>query len=168
MAFGTGHHATTRGCLLALDWLDRRQLVSQSTADIGCGTGVLAMAARRLWGRYVIASDIDAVAVATARANMHANRIGGTVPVVRAAGFRAPALRQAAPFDLIFANILARPLCALAPAMAAHTRPGSAVILSGILDRQATRVTQVYAGHGFARIKTVPLDGWTTLLLRRV
>ncbi len=167
MAFGTGHHATTRGCLLALDWLVQRALVSAKTADIGCGTGVLAMAARRIWGQRVIASDIDPVAVATARANMRANHIGAAVPVVCAAGFRAPEIAAAAPFDLIFANILARPLCGLAPDMTRHTRPGSVVILSGILARQANRVEGVYAGHGFQRLKRIPLDGWVTLMLRR-
>ncbi|MEM9230007.1 MAG: 50S ribosomal protein L11 methyltransferase [Pseudomonadota bacterium] len=167
MAFGTGHHATTLGCLRALDWLVSRDLVSGNTADIGCGTGVLAMAARRIWQRSVIASDIDPVAVATARANMRANRIGAGVPVVPAAGFTAPALRAAAPFDLVFANILARPLSRLAPAVAHHTRPGSVVILSGILARQANRVEAIYAGHGFRRIERFPLQGWVTLMLWR-
>ncbi|MEM9779068.1 MAG: 50S ribosomal protein L11 methyltransferase [Pseudomonadota bacterium] len=167
MAFGTGHHATTRGCLLALDWLVRRDLVSGRTADIGCGTGVLAMAARRVWHRAVIASDIDPVAVATGRANMRANRVGAGVPVVPAAGFRNPALRTAAPFDLVFANILARPLTRLAPDMARHTRPGSVVILSGILARQANRVEAIYRGHGFRRLKRFPLEEWVTLMLRR-
>ncbi|NNU81272.1 50S ribosomal protein L11 methyltransferase [Halovulum dunhuangense] len=167
MAFGTGHHGTTRGCLLALDRLMRQGMVAGNTADIGCGTGVLAMAARRAFKRDVIASDIDPVAVATAVANMHANRIGAAVPVVCGAGFRNPALRTRAPYDLVFANILARPLVQLAPDMARHIRPGGVAILSGILNRQARRVEGVYAGHGFSRIDRINLGEWVTLVLRR-
>ena len=125
------------------------------------------MAARRVWHRAVLASDIDPVAVATGRANMRANRGGAGVPVVPTAGFRNPALRTAAPFDLVFANILARPLTRLAPDMARHTRPGSVVILSGILARQANRVEAIYRGHGFRRLKRFPLEEWVTLMLRR-
>ncbi|MSU88427.1 methyltransferase [Rhodobacteraceae bacterium 2CG4] len=167
MAFGTGHHGTTRGCLLSLERLARQGLVAGRTADIGCGTGVLAMAARRLWRRQVIASDIDPVAVATARANLAANRAGGAVPVVCAPGFRHPALHARAPYDLVFANILAGPLCRLAPQMAAHTAPGSAIILSGILARQARRVETHYAGHRMAVRHRQQLGEWVTLTLAR-
>lgn len=167
MAFGTGHHGTTKGCLLALERMMKRGLVSARTADIGCGTGVLAMAARRGWHHDVIAADIDPVAVATARANMAANRIGGAVPVVPAAGFHSPALRTRAPYDLVFANILARPLMRMAPQMSRHVRSGGAIILSGILTRQATRVQQVYQGHGFTRWHRLVLGDWVTLVMRR-
>ncbi|WP_112324132.1 50S ribosomal protein L11 methyltransferase [Oceanibium sediminis] len=167
MAFGTGHHGTTKGCLLALERLMKRGFIAERTADIGCGTGVLAMAARRGWRRDVIAADIDPQAVATARANMAANRIGGAVPVVRAAGFRDPTLRAHAPYDLVFANILARPLMRMAPQMAAHVRPGGAIILSGILTRQATHVQQTYEGHGFTRWHRIVLGDWVTLVMRR-
>lgn len=168
MAFGTGHHGTTRGCLLALERLIRKGLVPGSVADIGCGTGVLAMAARRAWHGRVIASDIDPVAVRTAQANMRANRIGAAVPVVTAAGFRNPAIRDFAPFGLVFANILARPLCQLAPDMARHTGPGSVLILSGILTRQARRVEAVYEGNGFVRADRIVLGEWVTLVMRRL
>lgn len=168
MAFGTGHHGTTKGCLLALDDMARKGLKARNAADIGCGTGVLAMAAHRLWRQKVIAADIDPVAVATAAANLRANRIGAAVPVVQAAGFQSSALRDAGPFDLILANILARPLMRLAPDMARHTRPGSRIILSGILGWQAQRVEGVYAGFGMHRVGRRALGEWITLELERV
>lgn len=167
MAFGTGHHATTRGCLLALDRLMRRGIVARNAADIGCGTGVLAMAVQRGWRQRVIASDVDRVAVETARANLRANHVGAAAPVVRAAGFRHPDLRARAPYDLVLANILARPLADMAPQMAAHTAPGSLAILSGILAPQAQRVIEVYAGYRFARAETIRLGEWVTLILER-
>jgi len=167
MAFGTGHHGTTRGCLLALDYLLRRGLVARRVADIGCGTGVLAMAARRVWRKQVVAADIDPVAVQTARANLSANRLSN-VPALRAAGFRHAQLKHGAPQDLIFANILARPLMRLAPDMARHTRPGARVILSGILNRQARGVELVYRGHRFVRERRIVLGEWTTFVLRRI
>ena len=167
MAFGTGHHATTRGCLLALDALIGSGVVARNTADIGSGTGALAMAARAVWRRAVIAADIDPIAVATSRANLRANGFGAGVPVVRAAGFAAPVLRRRGPYDLIFANILAGPLRRLALAMVRHAAPGGHIILSGLLDRQALQVRAVYAGHGFHPVRHHALDGWTTLTLRR-
>lgn len=168
MAFGTGHHGTTKGCLLALEQLLRRGAVARRTADIGCGTGVLAMAARRAWQLQVTASDIDPQAVATARANMRANRIGENVVVSRGAGFRNSHLRQRAPYDLVFANILARPLIRLAPQMAVHTAPGSIVILSGVLTRQETRVLRAFEGHRFRRGDRIVLGEWVTLTLHRI
>ncbi len=167
MAFGTGHHATTRGCLLSLDALARQGLVATNTADIGCGTGVLAMAARAVWQRPVIAADIDQIAVATTRANLRANGFGAAVPVVRAAGFRSEVLRQRGPYDLGLANILAGPLKRLAPDMGRLVQPGGRVILSGLLDAQATGVLGVYQGHGFVPEQRRKLEGWTTLTLRR-
>ncbi|MEO0999583.1 MAG: 50S ribosomal protein L11 methyltransferase, partial [Pseudomonadota bacterium] len=167
MAFGTGHHATTRGCLEALERLIQRGLCPRSVADIGAGTGVLAMAAARVWPVRALASDIDRVAAATARANARANAVAPRIASLCAPGFRQQRLRRAAPFDLVFANILAAPLKRLAPEMAAATAPGSRVILSGLLDRQAAGVLTVYAGHRFAAERRLSLDGWTTLTLRR-
>jgi len=167
MAFGTGHHGTTKGCLLALDRLCRRGWMSRNTADIGCGTGVLAMAASAVWGQRVIATDIDAVAVATARANVRANRLGAAVLTAPAAGFCAPVLHARAPYDLIFANILARPLRRMAADMARHSRAGSILILSGILNRQAKSVVATYAGHRFQCRDRIVIGEWTTLILRR-
>ncbi|MEM9428868.1 MAG: 50S ribosomal protein L11 methyltransferase [Pseudomonadota bacterium] len=167
LAFGTGHHATTRGCLLALDALARRGIVPRNTADIGTGTGVLAMAARHLWHTRVVAADIDTTAVATARVNLRANRLGVSVPVIRSAGFQANALAARGPFDLVIANILAGPLRRLAPATARAVAPGGRVVLSGLLSSQARGVLAVYRGQGFHAEAQRALDGWTTLTLRR-
>lgn len=166
-AFGTGHHATTLGCLTALDRLVRSGLVARRVADIGGGTGVLAMAAARAWPSRAMAGDIDPRATATARANVAANRLAGRVACVTAAGFRHPRLRAAAPYGLIFANILAGPLKRLAPELAAHQAPGGVAILSGILDRQAQGVVAVYRGWGYRPRVRVAIDGWTTLVLER-
>jgi ribosomal protein L11 methyltransferase len=167
MAFGTGHHATTRTCLLALDRLARRGARPARVADVGCGTAVLAMGAAKLWRRPVVASDIDPVATATARANARANAVGPLLRVATAPGFLHPALGRGPRFDLVFANILARPLKRLAPAMAARTAPGGRVVLSGMLDRQARGVETVYRGWGFRRETRIREAGWTTLTLRR-
>lgn len=166
MAFGTGHHPTTVGCLLALERLARRGRVAR-VADVGCGTGVLALAAIRLWRIGAVAGDIDAVAVATAQANARANRAAARLRVVRSAGFRAGALRDGPAFDLVFANILARPLKRLAPDMAQRVRPGGHAILSGLLTRQAPGVEAVYRAWGFVPEARLRLGEWTTLTLRR-
>ncbi len=167
MAFGTGHHGTTLGCLRALDRLASEGVTPQAVADIGCGTAVLAMAAARLWPNPVLASDIDEVAVEVARANVAANGLEGRVICVEAAGFDHADLRAAAPFDLIFANILKGPLVALAPEMAAQLRPGGHAILSGILNEQADAVIAVYAGCGVNLQHRDQVVDWTTLTLRR-
>ena len=167
MAFGTGHHQTTLGCLLSLDALMRTGLRATNVADIGAGTGVLAMAAAKAFPCRAIASDIDPVATQTALANMRWNGLGDRVACVTAPGFRHPRLRERAPYDLVFANILAGPLRKLAPQMAAHTEPGSVIILSGILNRQATGVERTYQGWGFTRLDRRSIGEWTTLTLRR-
>lgn len=164
-AFGTGHHATTQGCLLALDRLARQGLVATRIADIGGGTGVLAMAAVSIWPARAIAGDIDPVATTTARENVAANGVGEAVACVTAAGFRHPRIHACAPFELVFANILAGPLKRLAPQMAAAQRPGGIAILSGILARQAAGVAAVYGGWGYRVRQRVTIDGWTTLVL---
>lgn len=165
MAFGTGHHGTTLGCLLALDRLDREGFRARNAADIGCGTAVLAMAAAAIWQDPVIASDIDPVAVEVARANVAANGLGGRVTCVEAAGFGHPALAARAPFDLVFANILKGPLLDLAPEMGRAVAPGGIAILSGILNSQADEVTAAYAGAGFTPRSRDEHGDWTTLVL---
>ncbi|MBM2574722.1 50S ribosomal protein L11 methyltransferase [Jannaschia sp. Os4] len=169
MAFGTGHHGTTQGCLEAFDALLADGLAPGPVADVGAGTAVLAMAAARVWGGDVpiVASDIDAVAVEVAAANVAANGLGGTVECVEAAGFGHPVLGRHAPYALIFANILKGPLIDLAPDMAAHCAPGGHAILSGLLDRQADEVRTAYEAAGFAEAARRSLEGWTTLTLRR-
>ena len=167
MAFGTGHHGTTKGCLLALDRLDRAGFRGQNVADIGCGTAVLAMAAAAIWPRPVIASDIDPVAVEVARANAAANGLSDRVICVEAAGFGQADLHARAPYDLVFANILKGPLLDLAPDMAAHVGSGGYAILSGILNTQADEVIAAYKRAGFTLAARDEITEWTTLVLRR-
>lgn len=167
LAFGTGHHATTCGCLLAIDWLARRQWPVRRAADVGTGTGVLAMAAARVFACPVVASDIDALATETARDNVAANHLGGRVRCLTAPGFRHPVLARSAGFDLVTANILAGPLRRLALEMARHSAPGGLVVLSGILARQAASVEAVYRGWGFGRVRVIAVNGWSTLIMRR-
>ena len=168
VAFGTGHHGTTLGCLRAFDRLCSNGFRPARVADIGCGTAVLAMAAAAvLPDALVIASDIDQVAVDVARANVSINRLEGRVECLEAAGFANPRLASAAPYDLVFANILKGPLIELAPPMAAHTVPGSLVILSGLLVAQAKAVTAAYLAAGFAAQDRDDIGEWSTLVLRR-
>jgi ribosomal protein L11 methyltransferase len=166
MAFGTGHHETTRGCLLMLDALARERRFARAL-DLGCGSGILALAIARLWGRPVLAADNDPQAVAVARANARTNGVAGLVRVLRSDGFGAPALRRAGPFDLVVANILANPLVALAPAMAEHLAPRGVVVLSGILTRQEGEVLSAYAAVGLERLRRRRLGQWSVLALSR-
>ncbi len=167
MAFGTGHHGTTLGCLRALDRLDRAGFRGHNVADIGCGTAVLAMAAASIWRDPVIASDIDPIAVEVAMANAKANGLGGKVHCVEAAGFAHPDLVARAPYDLVFANILKGPLIELAPDMAAHVSSAGYVVLSGILNTQADETLGVYKRSGFVLTARDEIGEWTTLVLRR-
>lgn len=167
MAFGTGHHGTTLGCLRAFDTLLNDGHQFEAVADIGCGTAVLAMAAARTTNADVIASDIDQVAVDVAIANLTANGMDGAVNCVTAEGFDTPELAKAAPFDLIFANILKGPLIMLAPDMAAHTKSKGIAILSGILNEQADEIVAVYARNGNNLMMREEIGDWTTLTLRQ-
>lgn len=167
MAFGTGHHGTTLGCLRALDRLATDGFAGKNVVDVGCGTAVLAMAAARIWPETVLASDIDEVAVEVAQANVTANGLDGRVECVEAAGFDHTQLAAAAPFDLVFANILKGPLIALAPDMAAALQPGGYAILSGILNEQAEEVIEVYARSGVNLMHRESIVDWTTLTLQK-
>ncbi|MCC1493971.1 50S ribosomal protein L11 methyltransferase [Cognatishimia sp. F0-27] len=167
MAFGTGHHGTTLGCLCALDRLASDGFRGRRVADIGCGTAVLAMAAARIWPDRVIASDIDAVAVEVAQVNVVANDLRDRVTCLEAVGFDHPDIAAAAPFDLIFANILKQPLIDLAPDMARHLDAGGYAILSGILTRQADEVVKAYAAQGIALERQDTYGDWVTLLLHK-
>ena len=168
MAFGTGHHDTTRGCLLAMSRLAKEGFKPRNVMDVGAGTGVLAMGAARLWRRPALATDIDPVAGRTARENARANGLTPWVFAGTAIGFQHPQARRRAPFDLAVANILANPLKKLAPEMRAHVAPGGRAILSGILNRQANGVEEVYKRHGFRRDFKLVLGEWSTLALKRV
>jgi len=168
MAFGTGHHGTTKGCLEAFDTLLGEDRVFHNVADIGCGTAVLGMAAARVFPETVLASDIDEVAVEVAEANVAANGLEGRVQCVEAAGFDHRDLQARAPYDLIFANILKGPLIDLAPHMAAHSADGGYLILSGLLVDQADEVIAAYAQSGYNLVRRAEIVEWATLTLVKV
>ena len=167
MAFGTGHHGTTLGCLRALDRLVEGGFHGHNVADIGCGTAVLGMAAARIWPETVLASDIDQVAVDVAEANVKANDLVGRVICLEAAGFGHADLLAKAPFDLVFANILKAPLVMLAPDMGKNIAPKGHAILSGILNEQADEVVAAYDATGFDVTHREEIGEWTTLTLTR-
>lgn len=166
MAFGSGHHGTTKGCLTAFDNLLKQRRFTR-ILDIGTGTGILAIAAARALKTKIIASDIDPVAVRHAAENARHNGVGTHVKTIESSGLNHSEIRKNAPYDLIFANILARPLAGMALGIAAHTTPGSAIILSGILARQSMFVERAYRAHGFVVAKRYNLENWITLCLHR-
>jgi ribosomal protein L11 methyltransferase len=168
VAFGTGHHGTTLGCLRAFDRLYEGGFRPAKVADIGAGTAVLAMAAASVLPEaLVIASDIDEVAVDVAVANVAINHLEGRIECLEAAGFGHPRLAEAAPFDLVFANILKGPLIQLAPPMAAHLAKDGLIILSGLLVVQAEAVTAAYVAADFTPVSRDDIGEWSTLVLRR-
>jgi ribosomal protein L11 methyltransferase len=165
-AFGTGEHSTTRGCLVALTLLGKRRRFHQPL-DMGTGTGILAMAASRLWSCSVLAADIDAGSVHVARENLRLNGLAARVRVLHGNGYRHKAIRCAAPFDLVTANILARPLAAMAGDLATALAPGGVAILSGLLTRQVPLVLAAHRAHGLGLRRRISVAGWETLLLER-
>jgi ribosomal protein L11 methyltransferase len=168
VAFGTGHHGTTLGCLRAFDRLYGEGFRPAKVADIGCGTAVLALAAAAvLPDALVIASDIDEVAVDVAEANVAINHMEGRIETMEAAGFAHPRLAEAAPYDLVFANILKGPLVELAPEMAKHVAQNGLIILSGLLVVQAESITAAYVANGFAPQAREDLGEWSCLVMRR-
>jgi ribosomal protein L11 methyltransferase len=162
-AFGTGHHETTAGCLAMLDRMADRHVAN--VVDLGTGTGLLAFAARELWPEArVLATDIDPVAVEVSRGNMAANDVAG-IDLLVADGTRNPAIAARAPYDLVVANILAGPLIAMAPEIAAVAAPGAAVLLAGLLSTQADAVLAAYAAQGCREAAREARGDWTVLLL---
>lgn len=166
LAFGTGHHGTTAGCLEMMAGIVRREM-PQNALDLGTGSAVLAIGLAKLARIPVLATDIDPVATRVAAANVKLNRVESLVETATATGFHHPLFATRGPFDLIVANILARPLMRLAPAMAGHLAPGGSLVLSGILDGQRRQVIAAYAGQRFRHVTTLHREGWTTLHLKR-
>jgi ribosomal protein L11 methyltransferase len=167
LAFGTGHHGTTRGCLLALDRVAKaHSRKGWRVLDVGTGTGVLAIAAARALRANFIASDIDPVSVRLARENARLNRVPG-LTIIHARGLADRRLCARAPYRLVFANILLGPLKGLAKPIAALTAPGAFVVLSGLLPSQANAALAAYRAHGLVLERRIPLEGWMTLVLRR-
>jgi ribosomal protein L11 methyltransferase len=166
MAFGTGRHETTRGCLLALDSLARRRRFDRPL-DLGCGSGILAIAMAKLWDVPVLAVDNDRQAVAVARENAAINGVADRVEALVGGGYGAAAVRRAAPYDLITANILARPLRRLARGLARSLAPRGRAILSGLLDEQADWVMAAHERHGLRLVERRSLAGWSVLVVGR-
>jgi ribosomal protein L11 methyltransferase len=165
LAFGTGHHGTTRGCLLLLDSVLRARR-PRRVLDLGTGTGVLGIAAAKALQVKVLASDIDPLSVVTARENARLNGAGHLVQTIQAAGFSAPQFAEHGPFDLVLANILANPLRQMATPMAEHLARSALVILSGLLPHQAGGVIAAYRARGLVLLKHLQIEGWSSLLMR--
>ncbi len=161
-AFGTGHHPTTAGCLTLLDRF--AGFAPKKILDLGCGSAVLSIAAAKLWNRMVLATDIDPKSVEIATENVALNDVEDFVVMQTAAGFDHPDIATAAPFDFVFANILAGPLAELAPAMAEHVSKNGRVMLAGLMDEQEGKVAAAYEAAGFRQINRLDQPTWPVLL----
>ena len=168
MAFGTGHHGTTKGCLLALEQLIKVGFKAKNVIDVGCGTAVLAMAAARIFSANVIASDIDSVAHSVAKMNIIANGLDQNIQCFEASGFAHEQIKTKNPFDLIFANILLAPLLGLATDISKYSLSGGYVVLSGILSEQAELVVKKYTGVGFSLSNQIEIGEWVTIIFRKI
>lgn len=167
-AFGSGEHATTYGCLRALsDLVKRRRRIAGSLLDLGCGSGILAIAMAKVWGRSAQATDIDPPSVAVAAKNARLNGVGDRVHVAVSDGWKAPVLARNAPYAVVMANILARPLCRFAPALGRALAPGGVAILSGLLETQERMVMAAHQRQGLRLIRRYRINGWTTLVMGR-
>ena len=166
LAFGTGHHVTTAGCLTALDRLVRARRFKKPL-DLGTGSGVLAIALAKMLRRKVIAGDIDPVAVSVATENAARNGVAPWIETVTAAGVADATIRMAAPYDLVVANILSEPLCHLAPKLVPLIARGGTLVLSGLLPNQRERVIAAYARHGLKLSSARVFDGWVVLVMGR-
>lgn len=165
VAFGSGRHASTSGCLEALDQLSCRGF--QKPLDMGCGSGILAIAMTKLWRVPVTAADIDATSVAVTRTNARLNGVGNRVGAIWANGYAAPGIRQGRPFDLIVCNILARPLKRMARDLSNHLAPGGVAVLSGFLARDGNDVLAAHRAVGLRLRRRILIDDWQTLIVAR-
>jgi ribosomal protein L11 methyltransferase len=167
LAFGTGHHGTTRGCLLLLDSV-LKAYFPRRVLDLGTGTGVLAIAAAKALQIKVLASDIDPLSVRVAHDNARLNGTGDLVETIQATGFSAPHFARRGPFDLVLANILANPLRQMATPLVRHLAPSALVVLSGLLPHQAQSVIAAYRARGLVLERHIQIEGWSSLLMRKV
>ncbi|MGH6760026.1 MAG: 50S ribosomal protein L11 methyltransferase [Phyllobacterium sp.] len=165
LAFGTGHHGTTAGCLEMISEVIRREK-PRNALDLGTGSAVLAIGIAKLSPIPVLATDIDPIATAVAQDNVVKNGVAARIHTATATGFHHPVMQKSAPYDLIVANILARPLMHLAPAMRNHLARGGSLILSGILDSQRDKVLAAYRIQGLYHVKTLHRSGWVTIHLK--
>ncbi|MDO8608173.1 MAG: 50S ribosomal protein L11 methyltransferase [Phaeospirillum sp.] len=165
-AFGSGEHATTRGCLLALDAVAKRGRRTR-VLDLGSGSGILGIAAAKVWAAKVICTDIDPAAVKVCAGNAANNGEAALVTAVVSDGYRNPVVGKGRPYDLVFSNILARPLCRFAPDLAAHLAPNGLAVLSGLLERQERMVMANHERQGLTLKRRFVIDGWATLVIGR-
>ncbi len=167
VAFGTGRHESTRGCLLVLEGLDKAGFQPRRLLDLGCGSGILALGMAKLWRRPVLAADNDPAAVEVARINARINRVARWVRPLVSEGYQHRFLKAAGPFDLIVANILAEPLAAMAADLRTHLAPDGRAVLSGLLVSQERLVLNPHRAQGLSLLRRLRLDEWSTLVLRR-
>jgi ribosomal protein L11 methyltransferase len=165
MAFGSGEHGSTRGCLRALERVAHRR--PRRILDMGCGSGILAMGAAALLRRPVLAVDIEPWSVRTTARNAALNGLSDLVVARLGNGWRTPGLKRHAPFDLVFANILARPLCLMARDLSLNLAPGGTAILAGLLNSQARMVLAAHRRQGLVLERRLTEGDWTTLVLRK-
>lgn len=166
-AFGSGEHETTRGCLAALSAIARRKPRAARALDMGCGSGVLALAMARLFGARVLAIDIERESVAVTRRNARRNRLAGRVRAETGAGYTRPLIAKRGPYAIVAANILARPLVKMAPGLKRHLARGGFAVLSGLLSRQAALVLAAHRTQGLVLVRRIAIGEWTTLILQR-
>jgi ribosomal protein L11 methyltransferase len=169
LAFGTGAHESTCACLIALDWLARRWRPGRVRAalDMGCGSGILTVAMAKTWSAPVVACDIDPVAVGATRVTATANGVGRLIRAIESDGYRSRRLRRHGGYDLVCANILAEPLCRMAPDLRRHLARGGVAVLSGFLARKQAEVLNAHRAQGFRLVRRIALGGWRAFVVRR-